>query len=207
MVNTIMSVDSKKNALATLMGEIQNYAGIRPLVWGHGNLDAQLAIIGEAPGRQEEAQGQPFVGKSGLLLNEMLLEAGLDRQEIWITNLVKWRPSKNNHAHSTRPPSINELKLFTPWLWAELRIVAPSVVVCLGRAAVQAVIGREIQLEKDHGRTYKMDGFVATATYHPAYVLRWGSRRDDRTMHIVIEDLKKIAGLYRSIARKASHEN
>ncbi len=200
----MMSVDSKKDALATLMGEIQDYAGGRILVWGHGNLDAQLAIIGEAPGRQEEDQGQPFVGRAGQLLNEMLEDASLNRKEIWITNLVKWRPAKNNPARSTRPPSINELKLFTPWLWAELRIVHPSLVLCLGRASAQAVIDRELQMDSDHGRLYNLDGFIAMATYHPAYVLRWGNKKDDRTMQMVIEDLRRIARLYQSSGREAS---
>ena len=119
----------------------------------------------------------------------------------------KWRPARNNPAHSTRPPSINELKLFTPWLWAELRIVRPSFVLCLGRAAAQAVIERDLHMDKNHGLTYKMDGFVAMATYHPAYVLRWGPRRDDYTMRIVIDDLKKIAGLYQSGGEAASCES
>jgi uracil-DNA glycosylase len=191
----MMSVDLKKDALATLMGDIQNYAGSRSLVWGHGSLDAQLVIIGEAPGRQEEAQGQ--------LLNEILEDVGLDRREIWITNLVKWRPSRNNPARSIRPPSINELNLFTPWLWAELRIVHPSVVLCLGRASAQAVIERELQIDRDDGRTYDVDGFTAMATYHPAYVLRWGNRRDDYTMRMAIEDLKKVTALYQSVRRAA----
>ena len=116
--------------------------------------------------------------------------------------------AKNNPAHSTRPPSINELKLFTPWLWAELRIVCPSFVLCLGRAAAKAVIETDIQMDKDHGLTYKMDGFIAMATYHPAYVLRWGNRRDgNHTMRMVIEDMTKIAGLYQSVGRKASCES
>jgi uracil-DNA glycosylase len=199
VANMIMSIELKKDALAALMGEIQNYAGGRTLVWGHGSLDARLVIIGEAPGRQEEVEGQPFVGMAGQLLNEMLENVGLNRKEIWITNLVKWRPARNNPAHSTRPPSINEIKLFTPWLWAELRIVDPSVVLCLGRASAQAVIERELQMDRDHGCLYNLDGFVAMATYHPAYVLRWGNRRDDHTMRLVIEDLRKIIGLYRSV--------
>ena len=198
MVKTMMNVEAKRDALATLLGEIQNYAAGRALVPGEGNLDAGLAIVGEAPGRHEETEGRPFIGRAGQLLDEMLVEAGLDRKEVWITNLVKWRPAKRNPSHSTRPPSINELKLFTPWLWAELRIIQPTAALCLGRASAQAVIDREIQIDRDHGYVYKLDELSAMVTYHPAYVLRFGNHKDERTWRMAVEDLRKIAGLYRS---------
>jgi uracil-DNA glycosylase len=197
-VNTLASIESKRDALATLYGEIQNHAGGRTLVFGTGNLDARLVIVGEAPGRQEEEQGQPFVGKAGQLLDEILGEVKIERKGIWVTNLVKWRPAKGNASLSTRPPSVNEINLFTPWLWTELRIIGPAVVLCLGRAAAQAVIHRDFQMEKEHGQVFNLDGGVAAmATYHPAYVLRFGTQRDQSSWTLVRRDLEVLGNLYK----------
>lgn len=145
------------------------------LVMGDGNLDADIVFIGEAPGKQEDLTGLPFVGASGKFLNEMLAQAGLERGDVYITNVVKYRPPNN------RDPKPAEKKAFMPYLLKQLEIIKPKAVITLGRHSMEyflpgAVIG------DIHGQPHKVkidddDELMIIPLYHPAAALYNGSLR------------------------------
>lgn len=176
------------DALAPVRGESR-------LVFGNGNPCAALVLVGEAPGADEEKQGRPFVGRAGRLLDDALEEAGLSRSGIWITNVVKIRPTEAgaNGRPRNRPPTTEEKNAFRPWLEQELGIVAPRSVVCVGATAAAALLGRTVKISAERG--HWLDGPVGTevlTTYHPAYLLRPFRDRDERFQQFV-DDLKIAA--------------
>lgn len=138
------------------------------LVWGVGPEDALGAIVGEAPGEEEEKQGIPFVGASGKLLNEALEAAGLARSNVFITNAYKLRPEGN------RTPTQDELDAHDEYLWTELESRPLRAVLALGNVALGALTGRPGGISKRRG-TWECDGWVMS-TWHPSYVLRQGGR-------------------------------
>lgn len=144
------------------------------LVMGDGNADADIVFIGEAPGKQEDEQGLPFVGASGKFLNEMLAAAGLKREDVYITNIVKYRPPNN------RDPSPEEKREFWPYLMRQLEIIQPKVVITLGRHSGAAFIP-DLVISKDHGHARKVkyhdNEFLVIPLYHPAAALYNGSMR------------------------------
>ncbi len=162
----------------------------RKLVLGEGDtVSPRLCLIGEAPGGQEEREGRPFVGKAGQNLSAFLETLSLRRDEIYITNAVKVRPSKVSAKGtiSNRPPNREEKKLFFPLLWEELRRLDPPLTVTLGNTALQALLGPEASIGACHGRelTYILPGESALRRlfplYHPAAVIY------DRTLNAVYE--------------------
>lgn len=144
------------------------------LVMGDGNVNAKFFLIGEAPGKKEDEVGLPFVGAAGKFLNEMLLNAGINREEVYITNIVKYRPPNN------RDPSTKEKSYFLPYLIEELRIVNPEVVITLGRHSMEYFLASE-KISEVHGRKMKVEinGWkgVLIPLYHPAAALYNGSLR------------------------------
>jgi uracil-DNA glycosylase family 4 len=150
------------------------------LVMGVGNPNADIVFIGEAPGKQEDEQGLPFVGASGRFLNEMLEAAGLERSDVYITNIVKYRPPNN------RDPLPEEKKAFWPYLMRQLEIIDPKVIITLGRHSGAAFIP-DLVISKDHGQARKVkyhdSEFLVIPLYHPAAALYNGSMR-----HTLIDD-------------------
>ncbi len=144
------------------------------LVLGEGNLDADIVFIGEAPGKQEDIQGRPFVGASGKFLDEMLAAAGMNREGVYITNIVKYRPPNN------RDPLPEEKKAFWPYLLQQLDIIQPKVIVTLGRHSGAYFIP-DLQISRDHGkpRTVRCHDreLLIVPLYHPAAALYNGSMR------------------------------
>jgi DNA polymerase len=146
-------------------------------VFGEGAVPAKLIVLGEAPGRQEDQQGRPFVGPAGQLLDQALRQAGLDRESIYISNVVKHRPwLQEGRRQKNRPPRSSEIKACRPWLEAELRLVEPRLIVCLGAHAARAILGASFRLTQQRGEwqdvsTSVADGVSALATFHPSYVL------------------------------------
>jgi DNA polymerase len=142
-------------------------------VFGEGAVPARLMVIGEAPGRQEDLHGRPFVGPAGQLLDEALQQAGLDRQSIYISNVVKHRPwFQEGRRQKNRPPKASEIKACRPWLDAELRLVQPRLIVCLGAHAARAILGGTFRLTQQRGEWLDAsNGVSALATVHPSYVL------------------------------------
>lgn len=144
------------------------------LVMGDGNPNADIVFIGEAPGKQEDEQGLPFVGASGKFLNEMLAAAGLKRNDVYITNIVKYRPPNN------RDPLPEEKREFWPYLMRQLEIINPKVVITLGRHSGAAFIP-DLIISRDHGHAktvkYHEFEFLVIPLYHPAAALYNGSMR------------------------------
>ena len=150
------------------------------LVFGEGKNDQpRLMLIGEAPGEQETLQGRPFVGKAGKNLDGFLEAVGLQREEIWISNVVKIRPTKVSEKGtvSNRPPSKEELALFRPYLYEEISLVSPQLVVTLGNVALKSLLGEREVIGDHHGRLCLSDASLTGETlcvfplYHPASII------------------------------------
>jgi DNA polymerase len=135
-------------------------------VFGTGDARARLMVIGEAPGAEEDRQGEPFVGRAGMLLNSMLRAAGFERGEVYIANVLKCRPPNN------RDPSAEEAERCLPYLRRQIELVAPEVILCVGRIAAQRLLGREEALARMRGRVHRFESVPVVVTYHPAYLLR-----------------------------------
>ncbi len=137
------------------------------LVFGVGNPEARVLFIGEGPGEQEDLQGEPFVGRSGQLLDKMLQAVDLDRhQNIYIANIVKCRPPQN------RDPKPDEQDCCIAWLREQVRLIRPQVIVCLGRIAAQKIIAPDFKVTKQHGQFVERNGVYLMGTFHPAALLR-----------------------------------
>lgn len=142
--------------------------GRNTVVFGEGNPDARLVFIGEGPGRDEDAQGRPFIGRSGKLLTRVLTELGIDRNEVFITNIVKCRPPNN------RKPLPQETSICTKLLlFKQLEIIQPLVICSLGATALEGLLGPKATLSQNRGKEITMlNGASLVPTYHPAYLLR-----------------------------------
>lgn len=152
---------------------------------GDGNLDADILFIGEAPGKKEDEQGLPFVGAAGKFLNEMLSQAGMERSDVYITNIVKYRPPNN------RDPLPGEKKAFWPYLLRQLQIIKPKIVVTLGRHSMEYFLP-DMKISQVHGQAKHIqfgdDKMVIVPLYHPAAALYNGSLRAT-----LIEDFMKLS--------------
>ena len=143
-------------------------------VFGEGSLNSRLAIVGEAPGKQEVEEGRPFVGNAGKLLDKLLEEAGIDRSKVYVTNVVKVRPTKVSGGRTTnRPPRAGEIREGIEVLREELGLVKPRTLILLGSTPAKALINKSFTLKPERGKPFDSDlGLPALATYHPAYLLR-----------------------------------
>jgi uracil-DNA glycosylase len=172
------------------------YRNATQTVFGEGPTDARIMLVGEQPGDVEDIAGHPFVGPAGKLLDRCLDEAGVDRSRIWVTNIVKhfkWVPRGTRRIHS-KPGSV-EITACYPWLQAEIRLVAPLVVVALGATAAQALFGKAFRVTRDRGRLVPSDlALYMLATVHPSALLRAPDEETRRreTLHFV-EDLRIAA--------------
>jgi uracil-DNA glycosylase family 4 len=135
-------------------------------VFGVGNLSAQLMVIGEAPGFHEDKQGEPFVGQAGQLLNAMLEAIGLDRQQVYIANILKCRPPEN------RDPAPEEVALCTSFLEKQIALIQPKLLLAVGRIAAQYLLGTKVALGQLRGKVLEFKNTPLIITYHPAYLLR-----------------------------------
>lgn len=156
------------------------------LVFGAGNPDADIVFIGEAPGKKEDETGLPFVGASGRFLNEMLTAANLNWEDVYITNIVKYRPPGN------RDPSQTEKDEFWPYLMRQLEIIQPKVVVALGRHSGMCFIP-DLVISRDHGKAQIVGDWLVVPLYHPAVALYDGSKRQ-----VLIDDFLKAVSLAKS---------
>ena len=144
------------------------------VVFGTGNPNAEVLFIGEAPGRNEDEQGLPFVGRSGQLLDQYLKAIHLDREKnVFITNIVKCRPPEN------RDPLPNEWDACIPYLREQFRLIKPKIVVCLGRIAAKRLIDADYRITRQHGQWVERNGVWMTAIYHPSALLRDVSKRPE----------------------------
>lgn len=136
------------------------------VVFGVGNQNAEVLFIGEGPGANEDAQGVPFVGRAGHLLDDMLEIIGLKRDDVYIANIVKCRPPQN------RDPLPAESEACMPWLREQFRLLHPKIVVCLGRVAAQRMIRQDFSVTREHGQIIEKGGILFMGTFHPAALLR-----------------------------------
>src|SRR4051812_7414602 len=165
-------------------------------VFGEGPDRATLMLVGEQPGNDEDLQGHPFVGPAGKLLDRALEEAGIDRQLVYVTNVVKhfkWEPRGKRRIHAK--PNSAEITACRPWLETEIALVKPHVLVCLGATAAQALLGRSFKVSQQRGRFVASDlAPRVTATVHPSSILR---APDDESRRLELKrfvaDLKRVA--------------
>lgn len=187
-------LDELKHAIesADLTPELAGQA--TQLVFGAGNPDAKIVFIGEAPGKQEDLQGLPFVGASGRFLDEMLAAADMERADVYITNIVKYRPPNN------RDPSLEEKREFWPYLMKQLEVINPRVVITLGRHSGTAFIP-DLVISRDHGHArmvcYRDSEFLVIPLYHPAAALYNGGMRQT-----LIDDFVAAAKLAKRSLKK-----
>ncbi len=153
------------------------------LVFGDGNPKAQIVFIGEAPGKNEDLQGKPFIGAAGKFLNEMLESINLKREDVYITNIVKYRPPNN------RDPLPDEKAAFLPYLQTQLEIIQPLIVVTLGRHSMNCFLP-DLQISKVHGQPKRYKGMVYLPLFHPAAALYNGGMRQT-----LIDDFSKIPAI------------
>jgi uracil-DNA glycosylase len=167
-------------------------------VFGEGSPNAEIVLVGEQPGDQEDLAGKPFVGPAGRLLDQALEEAGIDRKLAYVTNVVKhfkWQPRGKRRIH--QKPNAAEIAACRPWLEAELEILDPKVLVCLGATAAQALLGRQFRVSKDRGVPVESPlAPVVMATVHPSSILRADDRESEMAMFV--EDLRRVAQALRA---------
>ena len=143
------------------------------MVFATGNPHARLMLVGEAPGFDEERLGEPFVGKAGQLLNKILTAMGLARDDVYISNVCKFRPDMGAHqGTANRPPSAEEIAACLPLILAEIRAIRPACIICLGGSAAKALLGTEASVHAMRGRWMECQGIPVRVTYHPSYLLR-----------------------------------
>ena len=150
-------------------------------VFGVGNKNADLMFIGEAPGEQEDLSGQPFVGRAGQLLDKYLYAIDIKREDVYIANILKCRPPKN------RDPLPAEEEACIDYLRAQVSLINPKIIVCLGRIAAMKLIKPDFKISQEHGMWFKKGNYLITAVYHPAALLRDPRRKED-----MLEDMRKI---------------
>ena len=160
------------------------------VVFGVGNREpGGIMLVGEGPGEQEDLKGEPFVGRAGKLLDDMLSLIDLDRTNVYIANIVKCRPPGN------RDPLNIEQDACIGWLRTQTALLRPKIIVCLGRIAAKIIIKDDFAITKEHGIFFERAGTVMTALYHPAALLR-----DPRKRPETFEDLKKIQAKYAELS-------
>ena len=162
-----------KNCRACSLGETRHN-----LVFGDGNEQAEVMLIGEGPGEQEDLKGIPFVGPAGKLLDDMLGMIDLDRGKVYIANIVKCRPPRN------RDPLNVEQEACLPWLNRQIALVDPKIIVCLGRIAAMSLIREDFRITREHGQWFNVGARRIMATYHPSALLRDVDKRPEAFMDL-----------------------
>ncbi len=162
----------------------------RNLVFGEGNLDAHILFCGEAPGEEEEKQAEPFVGPAGQKLNGMIKGMGLSREEVYIGNILKWRP-RTETGFGNRAPTPQEMDFCLPYLHAQVEIIRPKVIIALGNTAIRGMLGHDESLKVGgiHGNWFEFRGIPLMPTFHPSYILH---NETKRTKRMVWEDLLNV---------------
>lgn len=184
-------MEKLKSEMQKLMREV--YPGDdRVLVFGEGPRGARLMLIGEAPGQQEALLGRPFVGKAGKNLDGFIAATGLKREEMYISNTVKFRPVRISDAGRTvnRTPTQEEISMFLPFLKREIELVAPAVIVTLGNVPLRALLGAQVTIGEMHGKPAKYGARMLYPMYHPASVIYNPSLRS-----VYAADMAGLAGI------------
>ncbi len=164
------------------------YESRHQVVFGVGPERAEILFVGEGPGENEDLQGEPFVGRAGQLLDDMLSIIGLSRRNCYIANIVKCRPPHN------RDPLNSERNACSDWLKAQMELLRPKLIVCLGRIAATELIDPDFRITREHGRWFTVDGTQRMAMYHPSALLRDPSKRPE-----TFRDLKSLQAMVKQV--------
>ena len=174
-----VDTSGKAELLAPLQEQVRNCAKCPHLasfrtqtVFGVGNVDADLMFIGEAPGADEDAQGEPFVGRAGQLLTRIIETMGFARADVYIANVLKCRPDMPRGSYGNRPPTPQEMQTCLPYLAEQIEIIRPKVLVALGATAVEGLLGFRGTMRDLRGRWHSYENTPLMITYHPSYLLR-----------------------------------
>lgn len=197
--DTVTSLD----ALAAIASECTRCSlaeGRTNVVFGSGSANADVMIVGEGPGQQEDEQGVPFVGRSGQLLESLLAEIGLERNDVYIANVVKCRPPGN------RDPRQDEIDACKGYLRRQMQLIDPAVVVTLGNFSTKLLLRTEVGITRMRGRAYEWWGRYLVPTFHPAAALRGGSRVTDDIRADLALVRSLIDGKVSSVPNKAAHD-
>lgn len=186
-VKQIMSLDTLRDYVATSI-LVPIDAERTNAVFGVGNPEADIMLVGEAPGADEDQKGEPFVGRAGQLLDKMIAAIQLSRNDLYITNMIKSRPPQN------RDPTPDEIAAHLPILFRQMSVIQPKLILCLGRIASQTLLGTSAPLGQLRGQAHPYHGSTLLATYHPAALLRNQSWKRPAW-----EDLKLLRQLYLSL--------
>ena len=187
MASKQTKLDEIKQAILDKKVTPELAASATQLVFGDGNPDADMVFVGEAPGKNEDLQGKPFVGAAGNFLNEMLNMIGLKRDDVYITNIVKYRPPNN------RDPLPEEKSVFLPYLESQLEVIQPKLVVTLGRHSLNCFLP-DLQISVCHGKPMRFKGRVYLPLFHPAAALYNGGLRQT-----LIDDFSLIPAILKKI--------
>jgi len=190
-----MNLSALREAAAKCRG-CELYKNATQTVFGMGPRCADLMLVGEMPGDGEDLAGKPFVGPAGKLLDEALEESAIDRRRVYVTNAVKhfrWEPHGKRRLH--KKPSSRQVTACKPWLQAEIRVVEPRLILCLGATAALSLLGSKFRLTQHRGELVPNEwGTHVMATYHPSAILRAPDKADrDRKRHEFVEDLRYAA--------------
>jgi uracil-DNA glycosylase len=188
---TARTIDELRE-LATGCRACDLWARATQTVFGDGPASARLLVVGEQPGESEDVQGAPFVGSSGRLLDRALVDAGIDRDEVYVTNVVKhfkWRRAPSGKKRIHQKPDHVEVEACRPWLDAEVARIKPQLIVCLGATAAQALLGKSFRVTKQRGEVLESELGPTLATLHPSAVLRAPDDREEMYAGLVA-DLK-----------------
>jgi len=192
VVQPMQVFSSSAEALAALRAEIGpdcqrcklHTLGRKQVVFGVGNPDADLMFVGEAPGADEDIQGEPFVGRAGQLLTKIIEAIGLQRSDVYIANVIKCRPPGN------RNPEPDEVERCEPFLFRQIDMIKPKVIVALGKFAAQSLLKTNDPITRLRGREYRFRSAILMPTFHPAYLLRNPSSKRE-----VWEDMKRVRAI------------
>ena len=175
-------IKSLNTSIKTDVRLINNNSLRDTAVLGDGNLDADIMFIGEAPGYEEEVQKKPFVGPSGKLLNRIITAMGMDRNHVYMSNILKFRPKigDGKQGRSNRKPSQEEIKSSMSYLLEEIKIISPKVVIILGGTAIEGLLAINDPISKVRGTVHSLEGAQAIVTYHPSFLLRTNNEISDK---------------------------
>ena len=157
-------------------------ASRKQVVFGVGNETADLMFVGEAPGADEDAQGEPFVGKAGQLLTKIIQTMGLSRDEVYIANILKCRPDTPRLRSGNRPPTGEEMTTCSPWLHRQIDLIEPKLIVALGKTAVEGLLEQQVAITRFRGTWQTYRGIPLMPTFHPAYLLHQQSLASKRKL-------------------------
>ena len=183
--SAVVSGGSKAEQLAGLRSQAENWTPAKSLgtlreklVFATGSPDAEIMLVGDAPGHNEEKESEPFVGPAGQKLNDILKAMGLNREEVYISTLVKFRPALPRQTTNNRKPTPAEMAAFLPLILAEISVVKPKIIIALGETAAEGLLGLEGKIGSMRGKWHEVSGIPTRVTYHPSYLLQSGGSND-----------------------------